>query len=149
MRTPTKFVQELTDEQKSRLQAIMKSDAPHRKRMRAQAVLLSSRRFSIDQIAAIYEVDRDRVSRWFEWWREAEFDGLADEARAGRPPKLSLEEQAQALEIVREEPRSTRRAVSEIARRLKKSKSADIETTAALRAAQVEAGATEFEKAAR
>ncbi len=82
MRTPTKFVQELTDEQKSRLQAIMKSDAPHRKRMRAQAVLLSSRRFSIDQIAAIYEVDRDRVSRWFEWWREAEFDGLADEARA-------------------------------------------------------------------
>ncbi len=120
MRTPTKFVQELTDEQKSRLQAIMKSDAPHRKRMRAQAVLLSSRRFSIDQIAAIYEVDRDRVSRWLEWWREAEFDGLADEARTGRPPKLSLEEQAQALEIVREEPRSTRRAVSEIARRLKK-----------------------------
>lgn len=120
MRTPTKFVQELTEEQKSRLQAIMKSDAPHRQRMRAQTILLSARRFSIDQIAAIYEVDRDRVSQWLEWWREAGFDGLADEARAGRPPKLSVDEQVQAVEIVREEPRSTRRAVSEIARRIKK-----------------------------
>lgn len=120
MRTPTKFVEELSNEQKSHLQAIMKSDASQRKRMRAHAVLLSSRRFSIDQIAAIYEVDRDRVSQWLEWWREFGCEGLADEARRGRPPKLSLEEQAQALQIVGEEPRGTRRAVAEIDRRLKK-----------------------------
>ena len=120
MRTPTKFVEELTDEQKSQLQAIMKSNASQRQRMRAHAVLLSSRRFSIDQIAAVYEVDRDRVSQWLEWWKEFEFEGLADEARGGRPPKLSSEEQAQALQIVGEEPRSTRRAVAEIAKRLKK-----------------------------
>ena len=120
MRTPTKFVEELTDEQKSRLQAIMKSNAPQRARMRAHAVLLSNRRFSIDQIAAVYEVDRDRVSRWLEWWKEFGFDGLADEARAGRPPKLSSEEQAAALKIVGEEPRSVRQAVTEIDRRWKK-----------------------------
>lgn len=120
MRTPTKFVQELTDEQKSRLQAIMKSDAPQRTRMRAHTVLLSNRQFSIDQIAAIYEVDRDRVSQWLEWWRAFGFDGLADDVRRGRPPKLSPEEQAQAVEIVREEPRSVRRAVAEIDERLKK-----------------------------
>ncbi len=70
MRTPTKFIQELTNEQKSRLQAIMKSDAPQRTRMRAHAVLLSARRFSIDQIAAIYEADRDRVSQWLQWWKQ-------------------------------------------------------------------------------
>jgi transposase len=120
MRTPTKFVEELTDEQKSGLQAIMKSEAPQRKRMRAHTVLLSARHFSIDQIALIYEVDRDRVSQWLEWWKEFEFDGLADDVRGGRPPKFSVAEQAQAVEIVREEPRSVRRAVSEIARRLKK-----------------------------
>jgi len=120
MRTPTKFVAELTDEQKSGLRAIMKSDAPQRKRMRAHTVLLSARRFSIDQIAAVYEVDRDRVSRWLEWWKEFEFDGLADEARRGRPPKLSSAEQVQALQMVAEEPRSVRRAVAEIENRLKK-----------------------------
>lgn len=68
MRTPTKFIQDLTAEQKSGLQAIMKSDAPQRKRMRAHTILLSARRFSTDQIAAIYEVDRDRVSVWLGWW---------------------------------------------------------------------------------
>ncbi len=120
MRTPTKFVEELTVEQQSGLQAIMRTDASQRRRMRAHTVLLSARRFSIDQIAAIYEVDRDRVSQWLEWWKEFGFEGLADEARRGRPPKLSLEEQAQALKIVSQEPRSTRRAVAEIAKRLKK-----------------------------
>lgn len=120
MRTPTKFVQDLTNEQKSGLKAIMKSAASQRKRMRAHSILLSARHFSIDQIAAIYEVDRDRVSQWLEWWREFEFDGLEDDERAGRPPKLSPDEQKQVLSIVREEPRSTRRAVSEIAERIKK-----------------------------
>ena len=120
MRTPTKFVDQLTDEQKSRLQLIMKSDAPQRTRMRAHAVLLSVRRFSIDQIAAIYEADRDRVSRWLERWQQFGFDGLADDARAGRPPKLCAAETEQALEIIGEEPRSVRRAAAEIDQRLKK-----------------------------
>jgi len=113
MRTPTKFIQDLTVEQKSGLQAIMKSDARQRTRMRAHAILLSARRFSIDQMAAIYEVDRDRVSVWLGWWQAAEFDGLEDGERTGRPPKLSVKEQAEILEIVKAEPRSTRRAVSE------------------------------------
>jgi transposase len=82
--------------------------------------LLSWRRFSIDQFADIYEVDHDRVSQWIKWWKEFEFEGLADEQRAGRPPKLSLKEQAHVLEIVREELRSGRRAASEVGRRLKK-----------------------------
>lgn len=120
MRTPTKFVSEITDEQKNRLQAIMKSNAPQRTRMRAHAVLLSSRRFSIDQIAAIYEVDRDRVSLWLEWWKEFGFDGLSDDARQGRPPKLSSEEQAQVLEFVQAEPRSVRQAAARVSQELKK-----------------------------
>jgi transposase len=98
----------------------MKSDAPQRQRMRAHAILLSARCFSIDQIAAIYEVDRDRVSVWLERWQAAQFDGLEDGPRPGRPPKLSLEEQTEILEIVKVEPRSTRRAVSEFEHRRKK-----------------------------
>lgn len=117
---PTKFVEELTEEQKSELQKVMKSHAPQRERMRAHAILLNARRFSIDQIAAIYEVDRDRVSQWLERWRESGFDGLKDEPRVGRPTKLSVAEQAQVLEIVKEEPRSVRRAVSLVAKSLKK-----------------------------
>jgi transposase len=60
------------------------------------------------------------VSCWFQWWAEFECDGLGDEPRPGRPPKLSAAEQQEAVEIVQEEPRSIKRAVSEIAARLKK-----------------------------
>lgn len=121
MRTPTKFVQELTDEQQSQLKAIMKSNAPQSKRRRAHTILLSFRGYSIDQIAAIYEVDRDRVSRWFQWWAEFGLAGLGDDERPGRPPKLTASEQQQAVLIVGEEPRSVKRAVAEVDRRMKKS----------------------------
>jgi len=97
MRTPTKFVQELTDEQQSQLKAIMKSNAPQSKRRRAHTILLSFRGYSIDQIAAIYEVDRDRVSRWFQWWAEFGLARLGDDERPGRPPKLTASEQQQAV----------------------------------------------------
>ena len=63
MKTPTKFVKPLTSKQREQLREIMTSAAPQRKRMRAHAVLLSERRYSIDQIADIYQVDRDRVSQ--------------------------------------------------------------------------------------
>src|SRR5262249_2124644 len=93
MKTPTKFVKPLTDEQRTQLKEIMKSQAQQRKRMRAHAVLLSERRYSIDQIADIYQVDRDRVSEWLDWWEEYQFDGLDDDPRGGRPTKLTEKEQ--------------------------------------------------------
>ena len=149
MRTPTKFAQDLTDEQKEELKAIMKSTAPQPKRMRANVILLSARSFSIDQIAAIYEVDRDRVSQWLEWWSESQFDGLADDQRSGRPPKLTASEQEQVLEIIKEEARSTRRGVSEICRRLKKGRSADVDPTSAAGTTEMEASAPQSKATAR
>lgn len=65
--------------------------------MRAHAVLLSARRYSIDQIADIYEQDRDRVSLWLDWWVDYEFDGLADDPRSGRPTILADEELKKSL----------------------------------------------------
>src|SRR5262249_37599901 len=111
MKTPTKFVKPLTPEQRDQLMEIMKSLAPQRKRMRAHAILLNERRYSIDQIADIYQVDRDRVSQWLDWWEEFKFDGLDDDPRGGRPPKLNEQEQKRANEIVRKEPRSIKKGL--------------------------------------
>lgn len=115
MKTPTKFVKPLTSEQRDQLIEIMKSSAPQRKRVRAHAVLLSERRYSIDQIADIYQLDRDRVSQWLDWWEEYNFEGLDDDPRSGRPPKLNQEEQKRAIEIVRKEPRSIKTGLKCIA----------------------------------
>lgn len=93
----------------------MTSAAPQRKRMRAHAVLLSERRYSLDQIADIYQVDRDRVSQWVDWWEEYQFDGLDDDSRSGRPPKLTEQEQKQALKIALKEPRAIKHGLKCIA----------------------------------
>jgi transposase len=88
MRTPSKFVKELTDQQHTRLQEIYKTDAQWRTRQRAQAILLSARSYSVNQLADLFEIDRDRISQWLDWWDEYEFDGLADDPRSGRPALL-------------------------------------------------------------
>lgn len=120
MKTPTKFVKPLTHEQRDQLEEIMKSPSPQRKRMRAHAILLSERRYSIDQIADIYQVDRDRVSQWLNWWEKYKFDGLDDDPRSGRPPKLNEGERGRAIETIREEPRSTLQGLKRIADKISK-----------------------------
>lgn len=125
MKTPTKFVKPLTGEQRDQLKEIMKSQSPQRRRMRAHAIILSERRYSIDQIADIYQVDRDRVSEWLDWWDEYHFDGLDDDPRSGRPPKLTEKEQKKAIKLTLKEPRSLRQGISEIAAKIGRTISLD------------------------
>jgi transposase len=115
MKTPTKFVKPLTTEQRAQLSALMKSAAPQRTRMRAHAVLLSERRYSLEQIADIYQVDRDRVSQWLEWWEAEQVAGLDDGPRSGRPPKLTESERQEALTIALQEPRTLKTGLKRIA----------------------------------
>jgi len=97
MRTPTKFVQPLTEAQRLRLKEVHKTDPSARTRMRAHAILLSARGYSLDRIADIYEQDRDRVSLWLDWWGQYEFEGLDDDPRSGRPAILGDEELKKSL----------------------------------------------------
>src|SRR5215475_5803961 len=115
MKSPTKFVKPLTTAQREQLQAIMKSAVPQRTRMRAHAVLLSERRYSLDQIADIYQVARDRVSQWLEGWEAEQVAGLDDDPRSGRPPKLTSAERQEVLKITLQEPRSIKTGLKRIA----------------------------------
>ena len=85
LKTPTKFVKPRTEMQAQRLREIHKNDPAHRTRMRAQAILLSARGYSLDQLADLYQQDRDRGTIWLDWWDESEDEGLADDPRSGRP----------------------------------------------------------------
>ena len=125
MRKPTKYIKTLTEEEQQELRRIHKTDKASRPRMRAHVILLSFRRYSIDQIADIYEVDRDRVSHWLDWWEDARFDGLDDDPRSGRPPKLQPEEQAQAVEQALKEPRLLRQGLHWITRAFRQTVSKD------------------------
>jgi transposase len=74
--------------------------------------LLSDRHYSIDQLADIFQIDRDRVSKWVDWWEEFHLDGLDDDPRCGRPPKPK--EQKQVLKTFFEESRSMKQGSNEI-----------------------------------
>jgi transposase len=125
VKTPTKHVTELSDEQKVQLQGRMRKATSWRERMRAHGILLSSRGFSIDEIASIYDVDRDTVSGWITKWEQNGFDSLADKPLAGRPPTLTAEEQELVLQLVAQEPRRIKRVAGEIERQTGKRVSAD------------------------
>jgi hypothetical protein len=106
MKTPTKCVKPLTPAPREPLQAIMTSPVSQRTRLRAQAGRLSERRYALDQIADRDQGDRDRVSQGLEWWEAEPRDGLDEDPRSGRPPKLTEAERQEALKIPLPAPRS-------------------------------------------
>jgi transposase len=113
MKIPTKFVNELSEKQREELRELMKT-SNEQVRKRAHAVLLSSRGYSVDRIADIYEVDRDTVSRWLDHWEDDGSAGLQDQEGRGRKPTLNEKEQKQAIKIVEKDPRSSKRSLTKI-----------------------------------
>ena len=87
-----RYVQ-LTSHQEEQLSQLHKTSQDHRERQRAQALLLSHRNYTIPDLADLFEVDRDTVSRWMDRWQEWLVNTqqpltLQDQARAGRPSGL-------------------------------------------------------------
>lgn len=109
-----KFIASLDDETQDRLRLLMHSSPNARVRQRAHAVLLSAKRYRIDQIADIFEVDRDTVSHWLDNWNKRRFEGLSDEPRPGRPRTLNPEQEDRARAIALEEPRQIKLGLARI-----------------------------------
>lgn len=107
-----KFVTPLNEATRKQLYSIFHDDSSFKRRIRAHAVLLSDRRYTIDQLADIFDADRDTVSIWLTNWEEHAFDGLSDAARPGRPRKTSASEDAMILREVARHPQQSRTAVA-------------------------------------
>jgi transposase len=114
MKVPTKFVKTLSEEEHSRLSKNHQNGENFRVRNRSHAILLSAEGFAIAAIAKICRVDRDTVSLWIDNWQQNSFNSLEDDERSGRPPILTAEEQAKAIEIAMQNPRFPHRQLSAI-----------------------------------
>jgi transposase len=101
-----RYVRPLPENQRHILTEIMTHDAIPRARVRAQSILLSAQGLKIQEIATLYQVDRDTVAAWIKKWEKAEIESLYDKPRSGRPPKLTPEEKDLARQYILEEPRS-------------------------------------------
>jgi len=108
-------VHPLTDEQRELLEKTMQYDGSPRARARAHSLLLSVQGMVINDLAKIYQVDRDTVATWIKKWEQDGEASLHDQPRSGRPPKLTPEEQALAIAYIKEEPRSLKQVVERFA----------------------------------
>jgi len=115
-----RYVQPLTPEQHDLLNHTMKEDASFRARTRAHSLLLSSQGKAISEIAQTYQVTRVTVSSWITNWEALGAQGLYDQPRSGRPPKLNPEEQELAKQYLKEEPRSLKTVVDRLEKKTQK-----------------------------
>ena len=120
-----KFVPELTEQQISNLKTLENGDWPGRVRKRAEAIMLSDRGYTIDEIGAITGFHRNTVSRWLDQWAERGVDGILEREGRGRKHRLSEDEERQVMEWVGENPRSANQAVGRIEESLGKTVSPD------------------------
>jgi transposase len=112
------FVNPLSEPEIVTLQAMRKAHPLPWTRIRAHAILLSDGGYPVQEIAQIHGVCRQTISSWIRAWESKGLVGLVDQARSGRPRKLSAQEEAQVLECLQAEPRSIKQAVAELEKQL-------------------------------
>jgi transposase len=95
----------LTDEQRSALRALLRSDGYDGSiSARARIVLLWSEGRSAKEIAELVGTTRPTVYKWVDRYRRRGVDGLEDRKSTGRPPEISDSIRARILALSRQSP---------------------------------------------
>ncbi len=77
-----RYVKTLTTAEITALNEIMRNSSVFRVRRRAHVILLSARKYKIDDLANIFDVDRDTVTDWIKRWEVSGIEGLTDVERS-------------------------------------------------------------------
>jgi len=116
MKTPTKFVSKLNQEQIQQLKHMWKTAQDARVRNRAHGIILSSKGYSIDDIVDILDVHRDSVSSWIQAWERAGASGLYDKPRSGAPSKLTVSDKKVIEQLLKKYPHSPKTILAKFAK---------------------------------
>ena len=101
-------------EEKQTLEEMYKNHPCHAPRMRSHAILMSDAGFSLQELVVAFDICRQTASTWLHSWDELSICGLLDGQRSGRPNRLSVENQHQAIELVKEFPRSLKTVLARL-----------------------------------
>ncbi|BDI34182.1 hypothetical protein CCAX7_62330 [Capsulimonas corticalis] len=95
-----KFVSPLSEADQADLAAVYRSSPSYRQRQRAQAVLLSAKGFTLDQLSDIVEAESATISHWLDQWQAHGLPGLSDAPKSGRPRKIDAVVEAHLHDIL-------------------------------------------------
>lgn len=85
-----------------------------RTKLRAQAIRLSNSGYNINQIVQICQAAPKTVSKWISEWEKHQFDSLIDNLRPGRTPLIPEDRHSEVIDIVKENPKQLKSAISTI-----------------------------------
>ncbi|OQW93979.1 MAG: hypothetical protein BWK79_08280 [Beggiatoa sp. IS2] len=105
----------VTEEQREEIEKQRKKkELSKRSERRLEAIVLSSEGYSLDEISEIYKVDRDTVSKWIDRWEQKGIEGIKDQPKQNRPPKLTEEEREKLRKILEKNPGSAKEVAIEL-----------------------------------
>ena len=93
------FVRSLSEQERQELKRLARREVG-RVSERIRMILLSSKGYSVQQIADIFECDVASVRAWIERFQAEGVKGLHDRPRSGRPPKAGVVAQQQLRQTV-------------------------------------------------
>lgn len=104
MRPPSRYIGPLSAQEAELLRELLRNSPSHRTRVRAHAILLSSKGYPISTLMEIFEVSRLTITSWLERYSDKGPDGLDDESRSGRPKKLDESKRDALFKAASENP---------------------------------------------
>lgn len=105
-----KFVRLLSEAEQQELQETYQNHSSFKVRQRAQAILLSHQGYTINQLQAIFQINRDYISLWIDRYNRQGIQGLEDLPRSGRPVIYTADEIEIFKAKIQEEPRQIKQA---------------------------------------
>ena len=92
-----RYITDLNKETIESLERIIKDEKRYKSRYRAQAILLSNQRKTINEIAEIFGVKIRTIYRWFDRFEKDNLNGIYELEGRGRKPNLTIEDDAQKV----------------------------------------------------
>ncbi|NEQ88950.1 MAG: IS630 family transposase [Moorea sp. SIO2I5] len=109
-----RFIRELNTETKKLLERISWQSKYPQVRDRAKCILLSYKKFSINELSSLFGVTRKTIYNWLTKWEYQKIIGIYNQKGRGRKPKLNQEQRQQVKEWVKSEPKSLNKVKNKI-----------------------------------
>ena len=106
MKVATRFILKLRKEEEETLKHLWENSPSVQIRKRAHGILLSSEKYSIDDISNILACHRDSVSSWLDAWENKGIVGLFNKPRSGAPSLLDESDIEKIGKILNKYPHS-------------------------------------------
>src|SRR5215475_7515439 len=107
-----RFIRDLSPETQRLLRRCYKESQHHRVRQRAHCMLLSFDGKTTKELMHIFDVERLTIYHWFDAWECRHFAGLYDQAKCGRPHKLTETEQEKVHQYIAQHPQNMKKVIN-------------------------------------